>query len=104
MRNHILPIAIAFVVAAPCTAFAGEKKTIEVNSFSFGATNSGSGISSGGGAAGLARTKFSTSTLVELNTKTYRRNLKRRRLASHSTLRSIQRCKGMFLKKAHRGR
>jgi hypothetical protein len=58
MRNHILPIAIAFVVAAPCTAFAGEKKTIEVNSFSFGATNSGSGISSGGGSGRIGPDKI----------------------------------------------
>jgi FlaG/FlaF family flagellin (archaellin) len=38
MRNSVLPIAIAFVLAAPCTALAGGKKdTIEVLSPSFGA-------------------------------------------------------------------
>ncbi len=57
MRNHILPIAIAFVLAAPCNAFAGEKKTIEVNSFSFGATNSGSSTSSGAGSGRIGPDK-----------------------------------------------
>jgi hypothetical protein len=39
MRNPILPIAIAFVLAAPCTALAGDKnksKGIELQDYGFG--------------------------------------------------------------------
>jgi hypothetical protein len=37
MRNPILAIAIVFVLAAPCTALAGEKKKwIEITSHQFG--------------------------------------------------------------------
>jgi len=42
MRNPILVIAIAFALAAPCTALAGEKKTIDVQSYSWGVSNAGS--------------------------------------------------------------
>jgi hypothetical protein len=58
VRNHILPIAIAAALAAPCTALAGEKKTIEVNSFSFGQTNApnvGSSTGAGSGRIGPDR-------------------------------------------------
>src|SRR5262249_24049787 len=51
MRDPILAIALAFVIAAPCTALAGEKKTIEVNSSILGATNRSSIGSSGGGSS-----------------------------------------------------
>jgi hypothetical protein len=55
MRNPILAIAIVFVLAAPFTALAGDKKekSIEINSYSWGVSNAGS-MSSGtsGGASG----------------------------------------------------
>jgi type VI secretion system secreted protein Hcp len=58
MRNPILPIAIAFALATPCTAFAGEKnkeKNIEVQSYSWGAPNAGSMSKSTGGGTGKVR-------------------------------------------------
>jgi hypothetical protein len=50
MRYPILPIVIAFVVAAPCTALAGEKqeKSIEIQSYQWGVSNAGS-VGSGSG-------------------------------------------------------
>jgi hypothetical protein len=50
MRNRILTVTIALVLAAPCTALAGEKKekSIDIQSYSWGATNTGSGTSGGG--------------------------------------------------------
>jgi type VI secretion system (T6SS) effector Hcp len=45
MRNPILAITIAFVLAAPCTALAGEKnkeKYIELQGYNQGVNNAGS--------------------------------------------------------------
>jgi hypothetical protein len=42
MRNSVFAVTLTFVLAAPCTTHAEEKKTIDVQSFSFGATNAGS--------------------------------------------------------------
>ena len=45
MRNPILVMAIAFALAAPCTALAGEKnkeKYIESQGYSWGTSNAGS--------------------------------------------------------------
>jgi len=58
MRNPILATAIAFVLAAPCTAFAGEKnkeKSIEVQGYSWGVNNAGSMSKSTGGGTGKVR-------------------------------------------------
>jgi type VI protein secretion system component Hcp len=58
VRNPVLAIAIAFMLATPCTAFAGEKKqkdAIEINSYSWGASNAGSMSKSTGGGTGKVR-------------------------------------------------
>jgi hypothetical protein len=56
MRNSVLAVVIAFVLAAPCTALAGDqKKTIDVQSWSFGGTNPST-------QTGPPKTKASTTT------------------------------------------
>jgi len=59
MRNPVLAIAIVFVLAAPCTTLAGEKKekTIDVQSYSWGVSNAGSMSTGTGGRAVSPTTK-----------------------------------------------
>jgi type VI protein secretion system component Hcp len=58
MRNRILPIAIAFVAAAPCAGFAGDKnknKGIEVQDYGFGASMPVTTSRSDGGGSTVGR-------------------------------------------------
>jgi hypothetical protein len=58
MRNPVLSIAIAFVLAAPCTALAGDKgkqRNIELNDYGFGVSMPVTTSRSDGGGATVGR-------------------------------------------------
>jgi len=65
MRNPILAIAIAFVLAAPCTAFAGDKgkqRNIEVQDYGFGVSMPITSSRSDGGGSTVGRKQVSSAT------------------------------------------
>jgi hypothetical protein len=69
MRNSLLAIAVTLMLAAPCTALAGDKgkqRNIEVNDYGFGVSNPVTTSRSDGGGAtkrvGSPTTKGTTTT------------------------------------------
>ena len=63
MRNPILAVTIAFVLAAPCTALAGDKnknKAIEVQDYGFGVSIPVTTSRSDGGGATIKRNTSGT--------------------------------------------
>jgi hypothetical protein len=69
MRNPVLSIAIALVLAAPCTAFAGDKgkqRNIEVQDYGFGVSMPVTTSRSDGGGSTVGRKQVSSPTTKAL--------------------------------------
>jgi type VI protein secretion system component Hcp len=65
MRKSVLSVAITFVLAAPCTAFAGDKgkqQNIEVQDYGFGVSMPVTSSRSDGGGSTVGRKQGNTAT------------------------------------------